>query len=224
MKQVNWYMKESFVFPAEIGQPTKAEEIQVTPRFTAETVEGRPKLTGIYHLAVTVNLTGEKVESYDVGESVVIDDLDLNENNGYFEYALPFNIDFPPEAENPVDIETLNPSFEVQGHHLSVLWEVSCTYAEAGIAQENKKAQKVKEEAQEEVVVAKEEPVESKQEAQNSEEQEVQNQEESEATSKSAEVVVATSASTQDDEVLDFIAELEDGISATSFRLNDVLV
>lgn len=219
-------MKEHFVFPAEIGQPTGAENIKVTPRFTAETVEGRPKLTGIYHIATTVNVTGKKVEAYEVGEATVIDDLDLNENKGYFEYALPFNIDFPPEAENPVNLKTLNPSHEINKNQLAIVWEVACTYEEAGIQEQKKEAEnKQNEEASEENLTAQETAQqEIQEEVAQKEEQKEEKQEKQQATSKSAEVVVATSATTQNDEVLDFIAELEDGISATSFKLNDIFV
>lgn len=215
-------MKEHFVFPAEIGQPTGAENIQVTPRFTAETVEGRPKLTGIYHIATTVNVTGKKIEAYEVGEATVIDDLDLTENNGYFEYALPFNIDFPPEAENPVDLKTLNPSYEINNNQLAIVWEVACTYEEAGIEQQNEKVQKEQNrEASEEKVTAQETV---RQEVEEEVAQREEKQEQEQTISKSAEVVVATNSTSQNDEVLDFIAELEDGISATSFKLNDVFV
>lgn len=199
MKQVSWRMEEAFVFPAEIGQPTAAKEIQVTPRFTAETVEGRPKLTGIYHLAVHVNLNDKTVENDDIGESILIEDLDLNGKTGYFEYAVPFNIDFPPEAENPVDIQTLNPSYDVKDHHLSIVWDVECTYEEAGIQQQNERTK-------------------------NEQTIEAERAKENNPISKSTEVVTATVPTAQGDEVLGFIAELEDGVSATSFRLNDILV
>src|SRR5690625_754047 len=99
MKNVKWQMKENFAFPSAVGKPLSAENLKVTPRFTLEKVEGRPKLTGIYHLAVNLNLSTEKSADRKVGDAILIDDVDINGNTGYFEYAVPFNIDFPPEAD-----------------------------------------------------------------------------------------------------------------------------
>lgn len=252
-------MQEHFTFPNKFGQPTATEEIKVTPRFTAETVEGRPKLTGIYHLAVTVNFNKEQIENHEVGEAVVIDDLDMNGNNGYFEYAVPFNIDFPPEAEDPVNVKALNPSYEINNHQLSILWDVTCTYEEAGIQQQVEEAQanaaqsknekvaedsgettkvsQQQEEAQQKQVAANvtepqseevtESPRETQEDSQNQvaqTEEVVDHEEENEPISQTAEVAIGTVSTSAGDEVLDFIAELEDGISATSFRLNDIFV
>lgn len=256
-------MKEHFTFPSAFGQPTATKEIKVTPRFTAETVEGRPKLTGIYHLAVTVDFDEEQTEAVEVNEAViVIDDLDMNGSTGYFEYAVPFNIDFPPEAQDPVTIKTLKPSHEIKDHQLAIVWDVACTYVEAGIQQRVEKAQadaaqpkseqvketsdettkatkkkaqtvtstnekveeKTNETAQKQEVQQKQETVEAPEVQENQGTQEATIEEEHKPISQPAEVAIGTVASSEEDEVLDFIAELEDGISATSFRLNDIFV
>lgn len=209
MKEVNWQMKESFVFPAEMGQPKSVRDVKVIPRYTADEVEGRPKLTGIYHLAVDVNLTEEKREAVPADESILIDDLEIDGKTGYFEYALPFNIDFPPEAESPVDLKVLNPVTEVNdAGHLIMAWEVACTYQEAGIEQSQKQAE------QQETL--ENEPA--------SEELTETTDSEVALVAEKHEAAVETTTFSEGDEVLDFISQLEDGVSATSFRLNDVLV
>lgn len=216
MKEVNWQMKEHFVFPKEIGQPESAENIKITPQFTAEEFEGRPKLTGIYHIAVDVNLTENPEETVKHDEAILIDDLDINEKSGYFEYALPFNIDFPPEAENPVDLTVKNPTYEVTDGHLAMIWDVYCTYEEAGIQQDVKAT----------TAAVEHEKVKAEQVVEEEPEQTIaENESTSEEVQETSKVVQETTSFTNNgDEVLDFIAQLEDGISTTSFRLNDVFV
>lgn len=224
MTEVNWQMRELFMFPHEIGQPVSAENIKITPQFTAEEFEGRPKLTGIYHIAVDVNLTNDSQETVQLDDAILIDDLDIKETNGYFEYALPFNIDFPPEAENPVSLKVVNPTYEVTDGHLAMIWDVICTYEETGIGQSSSEA-KLPAESNSSKLAKTEDVVESTPEAK---EQTIAKQETETAkildTEQPKAVQETTGVTSDGDEVLDFIAQLEDGISTTSFRLNDVFV
>lgn len=231
MKEVNWQMKESFAFPNEIGQPESAENIKITPRFTVEEFEGRPKLTGIYHIAVNVNLTESSKEMPPVDDAILIDDLDINEGSGYFEYALPFNIDFPPEAETPVELKVENPAYEVESGQLAMIWDVKCAYTEAGIGQSKEQPTIEKETASADEKVEPstktvEKPkVESSPELHSEQKVEVASKPNRESVSETAKAPVETTVFTDsDDEVLDFIAQLEDDVSTTSFRLNDVFV
>lgn len=240
MKEVKWQMKEQFTFPSKFGQPTSTEEVKVTPRFTEETVEGRPKLTGIYHLAVTVNFDKEETSKGETTDAVVIDDLDMKETTGYFEYAVPFNIDFPPEARDPVTIQTVKPSAEINNNQLAIIWEVACTYEEVGIHQQAEKiktpketSEQVTEKQSEQTNASQKQQVQAEtevekptktEEASKSEVEEVTNDKANEPISRSKEVAIETVSTSEGDEVLDFIAELEDGVSATSFRLNDIFV
>ena len=51
-------MQENFFFPAHAGVPAGVQkQLQVTPRYTEERTEDAVRLTGIYHIAVNVNLT-----------------------------------------------------------------------------------------------------------------------------------------------------------------------
>lgn len=228
MKEVNWQMKENFAFPSEIGQPESAENIRITPRFTVEEFEGRPKVTGIYHIALDVQLTDAQHEVLQFEDAILIDDLEINEGTGYFEYALPFNIDFPPEAETPVDFKVENPSYEIEGVHLAMIWDVKCAYTEAGIGKIQEQPQEKTETASNDAkAVGNSEVFESKSEQTVEATTEKNAEQESEATSKQAVAkapVETTVFADNGDEVLDFIAELEDGVSTTSFRLNDIFV
>ena len=206
MKQVEWSMKETFAFAQNIGRATSAKKIQVTPRYNEEAYEGRPKLTGIYHLAVTAHLSKKPLQLEEDSEVIVIDDVDAKDGTGYFEYAVPFTIDFPPEAENPVSLQTVKPNYEIDdGGCLVIVWDVQCTYHEEGIEKQRQQDQ----EKQMETSHADEAEVEAKKPV---------------VIEETSEKVMQVASASSDDDVLQFMGELEDGISKTSFRLNDIFV
>ena len=246
MKTVQWQMQENFKFPASTGVPTGVETVKVTPRFTIDRTEASVRLTGIYHLAVNVEFDGEVnelSERIDDEDVIFIDDVDVQGETGYFEYAIPFNIDLPPEADDPLNIVTTNAVCEQNGQGaLGLIWDVECSYRQVVIVQEESSEQKSahaeakltakaeleaeatsepeKEKEKESKVVLKTEPApESKTENEPASEQVVELEQE-EAT----EVLLETVSFTEKDEVLAFLMGLEDGYSATSFRSNDVSV
>ena len=60
MKKVKWQMKESLYSPQKWVMPKSVRKVKVTPRYTADEVEDRAKLTGIYHMAANVKLKKKK--------------------------------------------------------------------------------------------------------------------------------------------------------------------
>lgn len=208
MRKVQWQMKEHFVFPSSTGMPASTETLNVTPRFTIDKSTDNLKITGIYHLAANVEFDTETSRESDIDTAILIDDVDLAGKLGYFEYAVPFNIDLPPEADDPLNLVTSNPSFEVDKEgQLAIIWDVECTYKEVVVVPD----QIVAEEAEREAAEA-EKIVQAENDVQTSEKK------------VETKVVVEKSVFNEGDEVLTFISELEDGISATLFTLNDVLV
>lgn len=137
LKKINWHMQEVLAFQEGLAQPEKLENVEVTPRFSIETVEGRPKLSGIYHLAVQYEADLSHTTAIEHEEAIVIDEVELNEATGYFEYALPFHIDFPPEANTPVQfkIDQVQATL-TDDKHVEVSWEVICQYEVQGIEKE----------------------------------------------------------------------------------------
>lgn len=213
MKKVQWQMKENFVFPSSTGMPTSTEKLDVTPRFTIDRSNDNLRMTGIYHLAVNVEFNAEESREADIDSAIMIEDVDVTENLGYFEYAVPFNIDLPPEADDPLNLITLNPLHEVDKEgQLTIIWDVECTYKESIIVPDQAVAE-----------MAEREEAEVYAEAEN-DAQISEKQVESGQVSTEAEVVVENIAFSDSDEVLSFISGLDDDISATLFRLNDVLV
>jgi hypothetical protein len=210
MKTVQWQMKEDFVFPEATGTPTGTESVRVTPRFTIDrSNEASVRMTGIYHLAVNVEFDLEVPRSEQVESATLIDDVELNGNLGYFEYAVPFNIDLPPEANDPLNIVTANAQCEMEGQGgIAVIWEVQCSYREIVVVQKDSTNQDKEEETVESPEVAETAEV-------------VQEKPAPEHTVKYENVSIPDD---EDDETLAFFSGLEDGVSTTLFRSNNVAV
>lgn len=263
MKKVQWDMNESFVFPVSAGMPIGAEKVNVTPIFTINRTDDAVRLSGIYHIAANIALNEEKSRGEIIENAISIDDVEVEGKTGYFEYAVPFNIDLPAAANDPLDVTAANVLCNVDGQGLfAVTWDVECSYLENVVEkeeisdkiveekelvkekivmEEEKSAAKeekvaVKEEevaVKEEKVAVKEEKMPAKEakknerqiavEAEVEVEVEVAKAKEVEAPTTAVAIVENTSFS-EADEVLSFIEGLDDGISASSFRLNDVLV
>ena len=131
MEKVQWQMNESFIFPEFAGVPTGAELVTVTPRFTEERTEDAVRLKGIYHIAANVTFEEGEYKAEMPGEAILISDVDVDEQAGYFEYAVPLNIDLPANAGNPLDLATAKVTCEADGQGVCVIaWEVECSYNE----------------------------------------------------------------------------------------------
>ncbi|MFD1927275.1 hypothetical protein ACFSFY_04260 [Sporosarcina siberiensis] len=188
MKKVQWEMNEKFIFPEAAGLPTGAGMVKVTPRFLEEATEDAVRLKGIYHIAANVTFEEGEYSLEDYSKAILIDDVDLNEQMGYFEYAVPLNIDLPSEAGEPLEVHVSNARCTVNGQGVcEINWDVECSYKEIEVV--------------EELVL-----------------------DEVEEVSKAAVAILETSLVHDEDEVLLFLSELEDGVTSTIFRSNDVFV
>lgn len=221
MEKKQWTMQEDFIFPVDAGVPAGAELLQVTPMYTEERTADAVRLTGVYHIAANVVFDeGERAEEF-LDSAILIDDVDLQGEAGYFEYAVPLHIDLPSEVVSPLQVVTTGTSIESDGQgSFSVVWDVECSYEEL-LAQVEEPA----------IVVLAEELAEELVEVDDSFATATVMAEGVEIEDAEAVVAVvapiATQASTsfdEMDEALAFIAGLEDGISTTTFRSNDVLV
>lgn len=218
MEKKQWTMQEDFIFPVEAGLPAGVELLQVTPRYTEERTADAVRLTGVYHIAANVVFDeGQRGEEF-LDSAILIDDVDLQGEVGYFEYAVPLHIDLPSEVVSPLHVVTTATTNESDGQgSFSVVWDVECSYEEA-VAQ-----------VEEPALVVLAEELEQVAEADNSLMTAMADGVEIEDAE--AVVAVATPIATHDstsfnemDEALAFIAGLEDGVSTTTFRSNDVFV
>ena len=56
----------------------------------------------------------------------------MDGKDGYFEYAVPLNIDLPSIAESPLGVVTTHATGKSDGQGTyGVVWNVECTYTEA---------------------------------------------------------------------------------------------
>jgi len=134
MEKKQWSMQENFYFPEHAGVPTGVQSVTVTPRYTEERTEDAVRLTGIYHIAANVEFgEGEREGAGEWDDSfILIDDVEVDGKDGYFEYAVPLNIDLPAVAESPLEIVTMQATGKSDGQGTyGVVWNVECTYTEA---------------------------------------------------------------------------------------------
>lgn len=214
MRNVQWQTKENFVFPSTIGGAKQVETLNVTPRFTVDRSAENLRLTGIYHLAAKVEFDAEKTSEKTDESTILIEDVEIDTESklGYFEYAVPFNIDLPPEAADPLDLAALNSTFEInQNGELAVIWDIECTYKEVIEIPNQQVAEAEEREAQIAAGISDELP-------------EAELAEGTEAIETQSSLVIDNKTFSEGNEVLSFIAELEDGYSTTAFHLNDVFV
>ena len=149
-------MEESFYFPGHIGVPQDAQSVKVKAGFTEKRTDEAVRLTGIYHIAAKINfLEGDRGEGLPEA-AVFIDDVELEGKQGYFEYAVPLNIDLPPEVGHPMHVHAKDVKTTVDEEGvLQITWDVDCVYGEDS----NKMAEgKVKEPEAAVNEVAKKEP------------------------------------------------------------------
>lgn len=132
MKKLQWNMEEVFYFPESVGVPKDARLVKVKAGFTEKRSDDAVRLSGIYHIAAKVDFTeGQRSETIPT-EAIFVDDVELEGETGYFEYAVPLYIDLPPEVDHPLHIEAtdVKSTFDGQGS-FTVAWNVNCTYGEA---------------------------------------------------------------------------------------------
>ncbi|MEY9970140.1 chemotaxis protein histidine kinase CheA [Lysinibacillus sp. RC46] len=91
-------MSETFCFPG-YGSPTEIADVQIMPRWQTMQLEDSLRLMGIYHITAHVRFDFQDMQAFlDDEELVQIDALDIQGDTGYFEYAVPLNVDLPKEA------------------------------------------------------------------------------------------------------------------------------
>ncbi|PID07314.1 MULTISPECIES: hypothetical protein [unclassified Sporosarcina] len=100
-----WTLQESFYFPAEYGAFAESAEVKVTPGFTEERTEEAIRLQGIYHIAANVVFDADKQVELATDDALVINDVEVENNKGYFEYAVPLNVDLPVELDGDLQLE-----------------------------------------------------------------------------------------------------------------------
>ncbi|MCM3758086.1 hypothetical protein M3197_11485 [Sporosarcina aquimarina] len=213
MEPTQWTLTETFQFPAEYGKAVSAQEVKVTAGYTEHQTEDAVRLSGIYHVAANVGFDGEVQEEALDSDAILIDDVDVQDQSGYFEYAVPLLVDLPTSADGQLTATVIDASATATDDgSLAVMWTV-----EAKLADVEAVAQNVEEEVTTTARATDEAVVESKQAV-------------AQVTAETATADLESSQVEQvigyvdHNEMLAFINDLEDDVTVTSFRLNDVFV
>ncbi|MFB7158109.1 MULTISPECIES: valyl-tRNA synthetase [unclassified Lysinibacillus] len=128
-------MSETFCFPG-YGCPTEIAAVQIKPRWQTTQLEDSLRLMGIYHITAHVRFDFQDMRAFmDDEELVQIDNLDIQGDTGYFEYAVPLNVDLPMDAAiEDLMVKDIRPILTNQMCQLE--WTVTSVFNEPELALE----------------------------------------------------------------------------------------
>lgn len=120
-----WEMKETFTFPKQLGNVQENSKIVVEPKWHEEISEDSVVVRGIY--VVKGNIQFDHVAREDeIEEGIYIEHMDIEKDHGYFEYALPFSVDFPNDDIEAVSLRINDIQVEPNNGYCSCSWAVHC--------------------------------------------------------------------------------------------------
>ncbi|CAM5390907.1 Valyl-tRNA synthetase OS=Lysinibacillus sphaericus OX=1421 GN=LS41612_07185 PE=4 SV=1 [Lysinibacillus sphaericus] len=120
-------MRETFCFPG-YGCPTEIAAVQIKPQWQSMQLEDSLRLNGIYHITAHVRFDFQDMQTFmDAEDLISIDALDIQGDTGYFEYAVPLNVDLPKEAAiEDLMVKDIRPILSNQMCQLE--WTVTSTF------------------------------------------------------------------------------------------------
>ncbi|MCT6925460.1 hypothetical protein [Metasolibacillus sp.] len=129
MKTITWDMAEQFTFPVGLGALEDVVMARVTPQWEQSEDGQSIRLTGIYHVAASVAFN--PAESIQQVHGTYIEHIDIEQSTGYFEYALPLEVDLPAhKVTGPIDLKVQNLKAVHDGASCQLVWQVTCDFAE----------------------------------------------------------------------------------------------
>ena len=134
MQKINWDMMTQFVFPEQLGAVEEVVSVEIKPIWQQIETQDSVRLVGIYHIAAIARFNPEELPEYSDG--TYIEELEFEGNNGYFEYALPLEVDLPREkvAYDCAPQVRINDvaHFIYDGSNCTFKWDVDCEFDESG--------------------------------------------------------------------------------------------
>lgn len=132
MQNFQWEMMAQFIFPSHFGTVEEVISVDIKPRWQEIETGDSIRLAGIYHIMAVVRFNPSQTPRF--SEGTFIEHIELDGNNGYFEYAIPFEVDLPREKLQPtdhpkVDIRDLS-FFIFDGSNCLFKWEACCVLSE----------------------------------------------------------------------------------------------
>ncbi|QFF99583.1 hypothetical protein PB01_12490 [Psychrobacillus glaciei] len=127
-----WDEKEQFLFPKSFGVPKEVKKVEVTPQFEHKVTEESIQIVGIYHITCHVEFEEGEHAHHATSEFTQIEDLDVQGEVGYFEYAVPMSVEIAKDKVQPGSSPTLNVkhvnSNTTEHASIEIAWLVRCEY------------------------------------------------------------------------------------------------
>ena len=120
-----WEVEEVFTFPLELGCVKEGKKINVQVNWEAQELMGVIHIRGIYHVTAKVRFGLERQEQSSAG--TLIEHIDLEGDEGYFEYAIPFSLELPNGQLKDLRVEDIKTTCQESLH---IAWQVICVYDE----------------------------------------------------------------------------------------------
>lgn len=120
-------MSEVLRFPEQFGTVQQGSIIKVEPNWQSEVNGDSIIVKGVYVLKGHMHFDFKENESVSE-DGIYIEHLDIEKDEAYFEYALPFSIDVPNEEVADIKIQTFQSAVTVNEQGQCVCnWGVSCS-------------------------------------------------------------------------------------------------
>ncbi|MDI7740679.1 hypothetical protein QMK38_01585 [Lysinibacillus fusiformis] len=133
MQKINWDMMTQFVFPEQLGVVEEVVSVEIKPIWQQIETEDSVRLVGIYHIAAIARFNPDELP--ESSDGTFIEELEFEGNNGYFEYAMPLEIDLPRDkvAYDCAPEVCINDVayFIYDGSNCTFKWDVDCQFDEA---------------------------------------------------------------------------------------------
>ncbi|WP_431027349.1 hypothetical protein [Lysinibacillus sp. LZ02] len=122
---MDWHVEEVFKFPLELGSVKEGKSINVRVNWEKEQLNNAIRIQGIYHITAKVQFGLEAQPQS--AEGTFIEHIDLADDEGYFEYALPFRLELPNIELKDLRVEDIQTTCQ---DVLRIGWQVVCVYEE----------------------------------------------------------------------------------------------
>lgn len=122
---MEWHVKETFTFHSDFGCVKDVKSINVQANWECEQLLEELHIHGIYHIMAKVQFDREASTQPWMG--TMIEHVDLMEDEGYFEYALPFRLELPMMEVKSLRVEDIQTTC---GNAFDIAWQVMCVYDE----------------------------------------------------------------------------------------------
>lgn len=135
MEVKTWDVKEQFLFPQSFGIPKDIKDAVVTPQIEQKETDDSIQIVGIYHITCHVEFEEGEHTHHGESEFTQIEDLEVQGEIGYFEYAVPMSVEILKSKVEPGSSPTLNVQqikYKTAEHaSIEISWSVQCEFETA---------------------------------------------------------------------------------------------